>query len=127
MEDSIHNCYSEEDQPSPSGWDEEWFDSEDYRLGFENAMMQVKEKYELRRKKSQETTKPKASEVTIKKIPEKTSKATAESNKSAAESSGKNKDKGNQKAVLTLQLVLLIKQFLTLYIVRIITPIQPLR
>ena len=53
-EDSIHKFYSEEDQPSPSGWEEEWLESEDYRLGFENAMMQVREKYELRRKESQE-------------------------------------------------------------------------
>ena len=58
--------------------------------------MQVREKYEIRRKNSLDTAKPKASEVTIKKRPEKTSKVTAESNKSAAESSGKNKEKGNQ-------------------------------
>ena len=53
--------------------------------------MQVKEKYELRIKKSLDIAEPKASKVTIKKNPEKTSKAAAERNKSAAESSGKNK------------------------------------
>ena len=58
--------------------------------------MQVREKYEIRSKKSQETGKPKAFEITIKKILEKTSKATAENNKSAAESSRKNKEKDNQ-------------------------------
>ena len=80
-EDSIHNCYSEEDQPSPSYWGGEWLESEDYRLGFENSMMQVRVQYELRRKKSLETTKPKASEVTIKKRLAKTSKVTAERKK----------------------------------------------
>ena len=67
IENSIHNCYSKEYQPSHSYWDEEWLESEDYRLGFENAMMQVREQYELRSKKSQENAKPKASEVTIRK------------------------------------------------------------
>ena len=43
VEKSIHNCSTEEDQPSPSYWDEEWLESEDYRLGFKNAMMQVRE------------------------------------------------------------------------------------
>ena len=52
-EDSVLNCDSEEDQPSPSYWDEEKLETEDYRLGFENAMMQVREQYELRRKKNQ--------------------------------------------------------------------------
>ena len=66
-------------------------ESEDYRLGFENAIMQVREQYELRRKNSLDTSKPKDSEVTIKKRPEKSSKVTAESSKSAGESSGKNK------------------------------------
>ena len=42
-EDSVLNCDSGEDQPSPSYWDEEWLETEDYILGFENAMMQVRE------------------------------------------------------------------------------------
>ena len=29
VEKSIHNCSTEEDQPSPSCWNEEWFESED--------------------------------------------------------------------------------------------------
>ena len=97
IENSIRNCSIEEDQPSPSYWDEEWSKSKDYKLGFENAIMQVREKYELRSKKSLDTSKPKASEITIKKIHEKSSKVTAKGNKSAAESSGKNKEKDNQK------------------------------
>ena len=40
--DSIHNCYTEEDQPSPSYWDEERSESNDYRLGFEDAILQVR-------------------------------------------------------------------------------------
>ena len=95
-EDSIHNCYIEEDQPLPSYWDEEWLESEDYRLGFENAMMQVREQYELRSKKSQETAKPKYSKTTIKKRPEKSSKATTESSKLSAKSSRKSKENDNQ-------------------------------
>ena len=90
--------------------------------------MQVREKCELRSKKSQETTKPKDSEATIKKRPEKTSKTTAETKKSAAESSGENREKDNQNtnaqgkpATLALQLVLLIKLSQTLYIMRVIT------
>ena len=43
IEDSIHNCYTEEDQPSPSYLDEGRLESEDYRLGFEEAIMQVRE------------------------------------------------------------------------------------
>jgi len=31
-ENSIHNCYTEGDQPSPSYWDEERLESKDYRL-----------------------------------------------------------------------------------------------
>ena len=58
--------------------------------------MQVREQYELRRKKSLDTSKPKASEITIKKRPEKTPKVTAKSSKSTAESSGKNKEKDSQ-------------------------------
>ena len=61
-------------------------------------MMQVREQYELRSKKSQETPKPKDSEATIKKRPEKSSKATTESSKLSAESSGKNKEKDNHKS-----------------------------
>ena len=95
IENSIHNRSMEEDQPSPSYWDEERLESEDYRLGFENAIMQVKEQYEFRSKKSLENSKPKASEITIKKKPEKFSKVTTENNKSAAEGSGKNKEKDN--------------------------------
>ena len=45
---SVLNCDSGEDQPSPSYWDEEELESEDYRLGFENAMLQVREQYEIR-------------------------------------------------------------------------------
>ena len=65
-EDSVLNCDSEEDQPSPSYWGEEWLETEDYRLGFEDAMLQVREQYELRSKKSQDTFKTKTPEVTIK-------------------------------------------------------------
>ena len=67
VENSIHSCSTKEYQPSPSYWDEEWLESEDYRLGFENAMMQVREQYELRSKKILDIAKPKASKVTIKK------------------------------------------------------------
>ena len=92
-------------------------ETEDYRLGFENAIMQVREQYELRSKKSLDNAKPKASKVTIKKKPEKTSKATAKSNKSELRVPERTKtkttktliNKVNQQAVLTLQLVLLIK------------------
>ena len=125
-EDSVLNCDSGEDQPSPSFRDEEWLETDDYRLGFENDMMRVREQYELRIKKNQDASKPKAPEVTIKKIPDKTSKASAVNSKSAAESSGKHKEKDNQKmknkesplVVLALRLVLLIQLFLTLYIMR---------
>ena len=95
-DNSIHNCSTEEDQPSPSCWDEEILESEDYRLGFENSIKQVREQYELRSKKSLDNSKPKASEITIKKRLEKTSKAAAKSKKSAVESSGKNKEKDDQ-------------------------------
>ena len=54
-------------------------------------MMQVREQYELRRKKSLDTARPKYSEVTIRKRPEKNSEVTVESKKSVVESSGKNK------------------------------------
>ena len=98
IENSIHNYSTEEDQPSPSYWDEEWLETQDYRLGFENAMMQVREQYEIRSKRSQETAKPKASETTIKKRPVKYSKETAESSKPSAESFGKSKDNQNTNA-----------------------------
>ena len=55
--------------------------------------MQVREQYDLRRKKNIDNPKPKASEITIKKKPGKTPKVTVESSKLAPESSGKNKDK----------------------------------
>ena len=42
-EDSIHNYYVEEDQPSPSYWDEEILEFEEYRLGFENSIMHIRE------------------------------------------------------------------------------------
>ena len=76
VEKSIHNCSTEEYQPSPSYWNEEGLESEDYKLGFEDAIMQVREQYELRRKKSLDSSKPKASEITINKRPEKPSKVT---------------------------------------------------
>ena len=95
-EDSVLNYDSEDDQPSPSYWDEEWLETEDYRLGFEDSMLQVREQYELRRKKIQDTSKAKTPEVTIKKRPNKSSKASATDNKTTAESSGKHKEKDNQ-------------------------------
>ena len=95
-EDSVLNYDLGEDQPSPSYWDEERLETEYYRLGFENAMMQVREQYELRRKKNQENSKIKTPKVTIKKRPNKTSKASAANSKTSAESFGKNKGKDNQ-------------------------------
>ena len=77
VENSIHIYSTEEDQTSPSYWDEKILASKDYRLGFENAIMQVREQYELRRNKSLDNPKTKAPEITIKKRPEKSSKVTA--------------------------------------------------
>ena len=65
-------------------------------LGFEDAMLQVREQYELRSKKSQDTTKTKTPEITVKKRPDKTSKATSVNNKTVAESSGRHKEKDSQ-------------------------------
>ena len=67
IEDSVFNCDSEEDHPSPSYKEGEWPKTEDYRLGFENAMLQVREQYEIRSKKNQDTPKAKTPEITIKK------------------------------------------------------------
>lgn len=43
IDDSIHNCSTEENQTSHSYWDVERLESEEYRLGFENSIMQVRE------------------------------------------------------------------------------------
>ena len=114
--DSIHNCDSEEDQPSPS-YEEEWLRSEDYRIGFENAIMQVREKYELRSKKNLDTPKPKAPRLPSKKYLRKILKQLLKVTNMQLRVLGRTKKrttktlihKVNQLAALALQLVLLIK------------------
>ena len=96
VDDQDHTFSTEDNQTSYSHWDEERLETEDYRLGFKNAIMQVREKNDLRSKKNTYNPKQKASEITIKKRPEKTPKVTAKSSKSVAENSGKNKDKDTQ-------------------------------
>ena len=88
-----HTFPTKENQTSYSCWNEEGLETEDYRLGFENAIMQIREQYDLRSKKNIDDPKPKASEITIKKNPGKNPKVTVESSKLAPESSGKNKHK----------------------------------
>ena len=88
--------FIEEKQATYTHYDDESLESEDYRLGFENSIMQVHEQYDLISKKIPETPKPKASEISIKKRSENIVKEVAKNNKTVVESSGKGKGKSTQ-------------------------------
>ena len=71
-------------------------DSDDYRLGFENAIMEVHKQYDLRSKGSVENSKDKNTSIAVKKNMEDQSKKTAEKTNILAKKPDINKDKSVQ-------------------------------
>ena len=71
-------------------------DSDDYRLGFENAIMEVHKQYDLRSKGNIDNSKDKSTNTAIKKNIETLPKKTAEKTKILTKKPDINKDKSVQ-------------------------------
>ena len=71
-------------------------DSEDYKLGFENAIMEVHRQYDLRRKKNQDIPKTNQSNNVVRKTPEHIPKKTTENTNTMAKKVDLNKLKTSQ-------------------------------
>ena len=68
---------TEEEQGIFTPYEEESLESEDYKQGFENAIMEVHKQYDLRSKKNQDTPKRKTSEISSRKAPQNSPKKIA--------------------------------------------------
>lgn len=74
-------------------------DSEDYQLGFENAIMEVHRQYDLRRKRNEETAKNKKTETNFRNTSENLPKKSANSFNTVSKKNNLNKDKTGQPSV----------------------------
>jgi len=71
-------------------------DSEDYKLGFENTILEVHRQYDLRRKKNQDVPKTNQSNTGVRKTPEHIPKRTTENTSTMAKKADLNKLKTSQ-------------------------------
>ena len=71
-------------------------DSKYYQLGFENAIMEVHRKYDLRSKKNQEISKNNKLDIVVRKTPENNRKRIADSTNTMAKKYDRNRDKTSQ-------------------------------
>ena len=97
-DDEDNNFLIEEEQGlfSSKQTETNYEDSEDYRLGFENAIMEVHRQYDLRSKKNQDASKKKKLDTAIRKTPKNTPKRTAENTNTMAKKPDQNKEKNSQ-------------------------------
>ena len=76
--------------------DTNYEDSEDYHLGFENAIMEIHKQYDIRRKKHLESAKKDQIDAAVRKVPETTSKKTTENVNTIVKKAEANKGKISQ-------------------------------